>query len=134
MSEGTVLINNCCVHCIQYSVWPYSFQNNFSTLWIYIVPSNFVKGGGVHNSPLHPHFRRKEGCTWPLGRPGYGPDIKIFQFVSRSNGIYRVSHETWQLVNSFLNVFFHNLLSCLIPKRIITICHGSHVIEKLISK
>ena len=57
----------------------------------------------------------------------YG-DPKQFFF-----GIYRVSRETWQLVNS-LNVFFHNLVSCLIPKTIIKILCRSHILVKLISK
>ena len=45
---------------------------------------------------------------------------------------YRVSHET--CLGIVLNVFFHSLLSYLIPKRIIKISPGSHITEKFISK
>ena len=40
-------------------------------------------------------------------------------------------HDSWRIV---LNVFFYNLLSSLIPKRIIKISHGSQITVKLISK
>ena len=44
---------------------------------------------------------------------------------------YRVSHETWQLVNILKNVFFHNSLSCLIVINIIWQFYYSRIDHRL---
>ena len=56
-------------------------------------------------------------------------DINSYLNRVTDKGWYCTKHDCWWIIK---NVFFHNYLSCLIPKTIIRIFNASNIIVKLI--
>ena len=56
--------------------------------------------------------------------------IILYNKALRSYKGCPTKHDNWWIVLNVLNVFFHSWLSSLIPKRIIKILYGSHIIVR----